>query len=95
MNWKVGDIAILVRFPGDKMTGGSNRYVGEQVTLVSPIFFIDQHLWHWRIELSDGFLVNACERHLKPIPPPEEKGSWEDCIWKPQEILLGVNDEYN
>lgn len=25
--------------------------------------------------------------NLKPIPPEETKGSWEDCVWKPRETI--------
>ena len=22
--------------------------------------------------------------YLRPLPPPNEKGSWEDCVWQPK-----------
>ena len=84
MNWEVGDIAICIT-PGSPMEG-------KEVTILTPAYprpdKID--LVH---HVDPGFPVGpyagwgAERRHLRPLPDPNESGSWDNCVFKPRELV--------
>ena len=82
-NGKIGDRAILVRFDGDWLLDGLESFIGEEVTLVGPASL------GWRLDLP-GYSrdLDCSERHLKPLYDGNEKTSWEDCVWKPKELVI-------
>ena len=78
MNWKIGDIAIVHGLFHD--VGWNGREI-----IIASIQYVD-----WA-----GFNVywvedkSACLKaiNLKPLPPHEEPGSWDECVWKPKELV--------
>lgn len=84
MDWNVGDVAVCIT-PGSPMEG-------KEVTIISDAFTepdkID--LVH-RVDpgLSPGEYSGwgAERRHLRPLPDPNEPGTWDDCVFKPKEIV--------
>ena len=77
MNWKVGDIAIVcgVNYPEN------SYWIGTEVELLGEVENIYGHGW-W-VAPNDWFL----DKNLKPLPPPNELTSWDDCICKPKELV--------
>lgn len=47
-----------------------------------------KEMWFYNCnyESDRGVTRGFTEFQLEPIPP-EEKGSWEDCVWKPNQII--------
>jgi len=85
MNWQVGDVAICIT-PGSPMEG-------REVGIMSPAFpkpekedlvhIVDPGL------PSDPFPAWGAERkHLVPLPDPNLPSTWEECVFKPQELLI-------
>ena len=91
--WKVGDLAV-VDCPGSALNGEivtllAERFdeliVGNQ--LVGP-------LQYWEVSHPRPLKSNkgyGFEPHeLIPLDG-NEKGSWEDCVWKPKELVCVTN----
>ena len=82
MNWKIGDIAILI---GCGYAPNCKHNVGRECELIS-IACEDGYDW---VIVAQGelreMLVQA--KHLQPLPPPNEVTSWDDCIFQPQELV--------
>ena len=84
VNWQIGDIAICTT-PGSEMDG-------KEVVILSAAWphhdKID--LVHW---VDPGFSPGdyagwgAERRHLRPLPDPNEPGTWDDCVFKPRELV--------
>lgn len=82
MKWEKGDIAICIT-PGSEM---ENR----EVTIITDAF-IDPD----KIDLVHGvdphFRLYAWwyaeRRHLRPLPHPDEPSTWDDCVFKPKEMV--------
>jgi hypothetical protein len=84
MNWEVGDVALCIT-PGSGMEG-------KEVTILTPAYSAPEKpdLVH---EVDPGFPPGsnyrswgAERRHLRPLPDPNELGSWDDCVFKPREL---------
>lgn len=93
MNWKPGDRALCI-------TPGSN-ICGLEVTVMSGLQFdlaieIDGSVGfssHHIVEpdiCERDFIWVASPRHLKPIYDGNQKSSWEDCAWTPDEVVTLV-----
>ena len=82
MNWKPGDMAIIV----ESMTAKS---VGQECEIIGP-----SHLSGW-LYVDCPYLGqaptqpywSAMPEWLRPIYDGNETTSWEDCIWKPKELI--------
>lgn len=77
-----GEIARIV--PGTPTLPGLERYLGEDVEIVGPSFY----LGFYRVRASDGKEFGAAEWALekrKPPPQREELGEWALCPWRPTE----------
>ena len=82
MNWKVGDIAIVQNAIICSHFNGMEC----EIIAIAP----DKRLWNESYEA--GILVGGQEKscmfyNLKPLPDGNEKGSWEDCVFKPKELI--------
>ena len=85
MNWEIGDVALCV-------TPGS-RLEGKEVTILTPAYP--------RLEKTDlvhhvdpGFpppeedaAWGVERRHLRPLPHPDEPSTWDECAFKPRELV--------
>ena len=82
MNWKPGDIAVVIsaiyypQFIGSEceVTAviGADRY---------EVFIAGHPSYHPSKEWSCwGYQISK-------LPPPNEKTSWEDCVWQPSELV--------
>ena len=87
MNWRPGDIAII------KDGGGPCRYpelFGTECQLLeylgdwSSLNGTVKKGWNVDIDGNPEFIV--AERCLHPLPPHDEIGSWDDCVFKPREL---------
>ncbi len=84
MDWQIGDVAICIT-PGSEM---ENR----EVTIISDAFMqpdkIDLvHEVDPRFPLDYYPRWGAERRHLRPLPDPNEPGTWDDCVFKPRELV--------
>jgi len=84
MNWKVGDMAIFV-----------GRTVNVPSGTEVEIIRIGGHSKSDCVIFVPGFPSrhsNKCWgtqfNRLKKLPPPNEVTSWEDCIFRPTELVL-------
>lgn len=84
MKWKIGDVAICIT-PGSPMEGkevtivsDANKYSGKTdlVHMVDPGFPPGDYVG-WGAE----------KRHLRPLPDPNELSTWDDCVFKPRELV--------
>ena len=84
MDWNVGDVAVCIT-PGSPMEG-------KEVTILSPAYPVPDKtdLVH---EVDPGFSPGdysgwgAERRHLRPLPDPNEPSIWDDCVFKPRELV--------
>ena len=84
MNWKIGDAAICVT-PGSKLEHRQVAVVSralvdpDKANLVYRVHpgFADGDNWCWGTE----------RRHLRPLPDPNERSTWVDCVFKPRELV--------
>jgi len=82
--WKSGDVAIIAPHDGAIPAG-------EEVLLTK--FLGDQRLGDrvinqvWVVCYGGELGWWASEGLLRPLPPPNEVTSWEDCIFKPKEVV--------
>ena len=94
MNWKVGDIAICIT-PGSKMEG-------LEVEIVSALQGPDKAYEadgskgsvgsHHEVDpgmptVMHGNVWCAQPNELIPLPPANEVTTWEECIFKPRELV--------
>jgi hypothetical protein len=84
VNWEVGDVALCVT-PGSPMEG-------KEVTILSPAFPRPEksdlvHIVDPGFPPSDYFDWGAERRHLRPLPDPNEPGSWDNCVFEPRELV--------
>ena len=85
MNWEVGDVAICIT-PGSPMEGNEvtiltpaypYREKTDLVHQVDPGFPAPEEYGVWGVE----------RRHLRPLPSPRDPSTWEDCVFKPGELV--------
>ena len=84
MDWNVGDVAVCIT-PGSPMEG-------KEVAILSPAYPVPDKtdLVH---EVDPGFSPGdysgwgAERRHLRPLPDPNERSTWDDCVFKPRELV--------
>jgi len=84
MNWQIGDFAICIT-PGSRL---ENR----QVMIISrPLVHPDKadvvYRVHPRFPDEDNWGWGAERRHLRPLPEPYEPSTWDDCVFKPRELV--------
>ena len=86
MNWKPGDVALTVN-----CRHGINE--NKECAILSNYgaigMCLDTRMSYqgWLIQAADGVTYCAKAKHLKPLPPPNEVTSWEDCIFQPTELV--------
>lgn len=92
MNWKPGDKAVFVRVHGGRGPGPTIPY-GSVVTLRVHMGERSRKLGHtfnmksaWAVRSESGVERIVNEKCLRPLYDGNEKVSWEDCLWKPDEI---------
>lgn len=85
MNWQIGDVAICIT-PGSRMEGK------EVVILSIPFSMSDKPDLVHMVDpgMSSGNHIGwaAERRHLVPLPDPNMPSTWEECVFKPQELLI-------
>ena len=85
MRWKVGDIAICI-------TPGSPMHNMEVIILSGPCPVPDKpdlvHLVDPGMALGEYIGWGAERRHLVPLPDPNTPSTWEECVFKPKELLV-------
>ena len=84
-NWEVGDVAICIT-PGSEMEG-------KEVIVLTSAFEVPDwpDLVH---EVDPGFPPGddwsgwgAERRHLRSLPDPNRPGTWDECIFKPKQLV--------
>ena len=83
MNWKIGDIAIVVKSGYIDPTVVDMRIFGEEVEIIG--LGVDDY--DWEIQDRSGERYYTREKCLRPLPPPNEITSWDECIFKPMELV--------
>ena len=85
MDWEIGDVAICIT-PGSQIEG-------KEVTILTPAYPRPDKadLVH---EVDPGFPPGGAYRawgvercHLRPLPDPNLPGTWDDCVFKPRELV--------
>ena len=95
MTWKIGDRAICIT-PGSCMEGlevvicSELKYgeIGGTVRSAASL----HAAYHYNIDPgiptgNEAKFWAAEPQNLISLPPANEKISWEDCIWKPKELI--------
>lgn len=83
--WKVSDVALCIT-PGSEMEG-------REVTILSPAYPVPDkpdlvHQVDPGFPPGDGYISWGAERrHLRPLPDPNLPGTWDDCVFKPSELV--------
>ena len=87
MLWKAGDLAILGP-PKTKVAPELQKYRGEVVRLDVRSTNIAGPYWEVTVR-SDGLKMGAREKVLIPLPPApdHEAGRWDECPFKPRELV--------
>jgi hypothetical protein len=84
-NWKVGDIAII-RENTHCTPSFMESFRGHECTLVRKLWW--SFKYDWKIEIQGwAHGADVQETALRPLPPPNELASWEDCVFKPRELV--------
>ena len=85
MRWKVGDVAICI-------TPGSQMQNMEVIILSGPFPLPDKpdlvHLVDPGMSPGECIGWGAERRHLAPLPDPNTPSTWEECVFKPKELLV-------
>jgi hypothetical protein len=87
LNFKPGDLAIIS--PNAYTSDPSLEFMrGQVVELIKYLgdFQYTRNAWQIKFLLSIDLMIS--ETLLIPLPGPSEKGSWENCVWKPKELEL-------
>ena len=85
MNWKVGDLAIVISSRIAAATGAVCEVV--EITPGNPNG--DCHVNVPGIYHSPGDDEwSAYFTNLKPIPPANETTTWSECVWQPKELVM-------
>ena len=80
---KPGDLVIIV---GGAINPPQFEYLRHEVfEVIKPSRFDDKD---WEIHGPTGLDVHSEERHLQKLPPQNELTTWENCIWKPNKVLI-------
>lgn len=82
MNWKPRDRAIIVD-DGNIHNPENRLAIGEECSLIRPTGRGD----FWDVDIG-GEVWEVRERCLRPIYDGNEKVSWEDCVFKPDEVRV-------
>ena len=90
MNWKAGDVAIILPHNDGALMPGTEvfliKYVGdiggttgngEEVTARNA----------WMVDAGYCSEMGVSEAVLGRLPPPNELSTWEDCVFKPRELV--------
>ena len=85
MNWEIGDVAVCVT-PGSPMEG-------MEVTILTPAYPVPDKP-DFVHQVDPGFSPGgqyaswgAERRHLRPLKDPNEPGAWDNCVFKPRELV--------
>ena len=88
MNWKPGDIAIMVNCY-------TSKHEGQECEILSCFGFVGSALHDgnitfpgWKVMTIYGEVKVAAKHQLKPLPPANKVTSWQDCIFQPTETVL-------
>ena len=92
MSWKVGDIAICIT-PDSEMEGceveiisGLKKHMSMDVGGIAREVL--QHYVDPGIPPRKGCIGwGAAPQNLIPLPPANEVTTWEECIFKPRELV--------
>jgi hypothetical protein len=84
MNWKIGDLAIIVHFEGDIVPPHEEKFIGEECEIIGTSHgYLD-----WEISVC-GTTKYVSERHLIKRPyDGNELCEWSDCIFQPKVLEL-------
>lgn len=89
MNWNVGDFAIL------SPSLGFPEHTGKIVEILSPL----RRAWlsdengkcfeadAYHIDIDGNRNWNALPIELHPLPQESETTTWDECIFKPKELV--------
>ncbi len=85
MNWKIGDVAICI-------TPGSPMENTEVIILSNAFREPDKIDLVYQVDPGPPLSYYArwgAERwHLQPLPDPNTPSTWEECVFKPKELLV-------
>ena len=94
MNWKIGMMAEVI-CPNCEHTGKIVQVL--RTGLLSELYDGGIFLNAIEVDVAPSKKVQvkcpnqkyACFKpeHLKPIYDGDQKGSWDDCVWKPRELV--------
>jgi hypothetical protein len=89
MNFQIGDRVIIIRcYNRPWAVGWTGTVVGDsgqaKVLRDWPTGGID---WAYPVEWDGLGLIDAHPKAIKKINDDDEKTSWEDCVWKPKELV--------
>ena len=84
MNWKVGDMAIIVGCNHQqKFIGLECTVIALQSSFFQGCFLVDVP-GHTPI-MYDYYSIRP--EHLKRLSPPNELSTWDDCVFKPEVLV--------
>jgi len=81
MKWQVGDVAILI--DDGKVYGEGCCILGEVCILIK--WDLSEQMWLVDVGGEPDWLVN--ELCLRLLPDGNQASTWEDCIFKPKELV--------
>ena len=84
MKWEIGDVAICMT-PGSPMEGKEVTIVSDAMIFPGKIDLV--HMVDPGFPPGDYFGWGAEERHLRLLPHPNELSTWDDCVFKPREVV--------
>ena len=91
-NWKAGDVAIIAPHGDGRLPAGSEvllvKYVGNTWgTTASGDRVLARNAWSIEQDCCPEKVV-CSEALFRPLPPPDEVTSWEDCVFQPKVLVL-------
>ncbi len=86
--WQAGDIAQIFRIPDRHPL---SKFNGEIVSILSSPLYDFGGMFTY-VQISRIGLYTRCDvALLRPIYDGNDKVSWDDCIWKPQKVVVPVD----
>jgi len=88
MDWKVGDVALCIT-PGSRMENMEVVIMSPAIPKPGKVDLV--HIVDPGMPIPEGIgpYINwgAERRHLVPLQDPNLPSTWEECVFKPQELV--------
>ena len=87
MQWHVGDVAILCPLISEIHPSDTEAFkaVGRECILLRKV--VDDVYCDWVVDCGLEDTIDTAEKWLKPLPDGNQASAWNECAFKPKELV--------